>query len=188
MANQLGYDIVTSTFLLNNLVPSLPEKDRHMRIALILTMFGVISIPSAWAQSFQTDEVKRFHKAASSVIEKNAGDLDNTVSDDWVKKFNKLTGKSEKKLTYRQVLSGTEQILQESATTVKVVATAAPKSCPVKYRPIAGGGSLDFGTTTATRNLPPATYEFTCQCTEKNATKRIMECTEDTHVDFECKR
>jgi hypothetical protein len=77
---------------------------------------------------------------------------------------------------------------QQTSVMVTVVAESAPDSCPVTYKPAAGGGILDFGTTRAERRLDAKTYEFVCECTPKSKSSKVVDCTQDTTVSFTCKR
>jgi len=77
---------------------------------------------------------------------------------------------------------------QQTLVKVKVVVESSPHSCPVTYRPVAGGANLDFGTTRAERHVDPKTYEFVCECAANSKPSKVVDCTEDTTVSFECKQ
>jgi len=90
--------------------------------------------------------------------------------------------------TYMVALKESESALAKLASTVKVTAKSTPDSCPVDYRAVAGGGFVYFGDTEAEHNVEPKTYEFVRTCSPKLKQSKIVECTEDTVVQFACKK
>src|SRR5437867_387692 len=88
---------------------------------------------SAFIQPSRTAKVKQIHSVASAAVAQNPGVLDETAPTDLQTKFEYIFGKANRKLTHREILLKSEQILQRDIVIVTVVVDAAPQSCPVKY-------------------------------------------------------
>ncbi len=90
--------------------------------------------------------------------------------------------------TYMVALKRSESALAKLVSTVSVTAKATPDSCPVDYRAVSGGGFVYFGDTEAKRNVEPKTYEFVCKCSPSSKQRKIVECTDNRVVQFDCKK
>ncbi len=87
--------------------------------------------------------------------------------------------------TYREVLKRSEASIAQTALRVRVVVTAEPDRCLVKYRSILENELNDAGLTTADLQLSPKYYVFECECGTPVKAMRV-DCTTDRKVIFQC--
>ena len=117
--------------------------------------------------------------------------LDAPAPPELTNKLDSALGKppgSDKDLKYKDVLRQSEGALAQHGEKVSVTVNANPDSCHVTYRAISGGGAQDFGDTLVKKSVDPKTYEFVCKCTDQLQPKKVVDCTEDQNLDFDCKR
>jgi hypothetical protein len=89
------------------------------------------------------------------------------------------------RLTYREAIGLTEDVLATSGTKVTVKISAAPGHCNVKYQPIIGGLVLDAGLTDTSKMLVPRWYVFSCDCATPPI-RQLVDSTNDSTVSFNC--
>jgi hypothetical protein len=137
-------------------------------------------------------QLKKLHYAASMAIVNGQQSLDDPlplqVKHDFAYQMAGAPQDVKNSITYRELIVKSEDIIVHAGSRVTVSVDAQPRSCDVTYRPIAGGGTLSFGTTLAKQRVEPRTYEFTCDCASPSKPKKIVDCTEDQNVLFECQK
>jgi len=157
-----------------------------------LTVVAFLSVetfqkPHATAQTkANVADLKKLHYQASEAVTEGGKAIDDPLPMNLKGQFKFADAKSP--TTYRELILKSEDVLTKVGIRTKIVVDARPDRCSVTYRPIAGGGTEDFGLTRAERNVDPKTYEFVCNCSESTHPSKIVDCTEDRDVDFDCKR
>lgn len=162
-------------------------------LVLVVTMSigaGADAQETAGQTNVSLATITKVHSQASSAVIEGKALTERAPTDltrEYASAFGEKATETRKGTTYGEILKVTETHLGRSySVTVKV--EAAPDGCSVKYRAIAGGGTLDFGTTPAARDVDPKTYQFICECRASMLLKKTVECTSDTRVLFECER
>lgn len=144
------------------------------------------------AQKPDLTQLEKIHYMASMVVADGQKSLDDPIPSQVKSDFAvQLPAEPEWPTppnTYRDLILRSEQVFIQSGSRVTVSVDAQPHSCDVTYRPIAGGGTMSFGTTLAKQRVEPRTYEFTCDCTSPPKPRKVVDCTEDQDIKFECKQ
>jgi hypothetical protein len=167
----------------------------------LLILFSGASLALLAGQSAQTaaisrrddlTEVKKLHYMASIAIADGQRTLDDPLppqaNHDFKTKIINTAEGTKHTGTYRELMVRSEEILVQSGSRVTVSVEAQPHGCSVSYRAIAGGGIMDFGVTRTEHRVEPRTYEFTCDCKSPSKLHKIVDCTEDQNVQFECQK
>jgi len=167
----------------------------------LLILFGGASLTLLAGQIAQTaardhkanlTELKKLHYMASLAIADGQKSLDDPLPSQAKHDFRAQmvnSSESEKSTgTYRELIVRSEEIFVQSGFRVNVSVEARPHGCSVTYRAIAGGGIMDFGITRTEHRVEPRTYEFTCDCKSPSKPRKIVDCTEDQSVQFECQK
>jgi hypothetical protein len=162
-------------------------------IGALLTVFAGQTARSAAAdRKPDLTQLKKLHYAASMALVNGQQSLDDPlpsqVKSDFAYQMAQPPEDPKRSATYRDLIVKSEEVIVQFGSRVTVSVDAQPHSCDVTYRPIAGGGTLSFGTTLAKQRVEPRTYEFTCACTQPSKPKKIVDCTEDQSVLFECQK
>jgi hypothetical protein len=160
-------------------------------LGLLASLHGFQKVPSTEVPSASNvARLKAVHAAVSREVMEDQNRLEQPLPDT-LKKQVEATGirpPAGEQFTYMVALKGSESALAKLVSTVNVTAKSTPDSCPVDYRAVAGGGFVYFGDTEAKHNVEPKTYEFVCKCSPKSKQSKTVECTENTVVQFACKK
>jgi hypothetical protein len=166
-------------------------------LGVLLGVGVLLSIPTGGGarvvrQKPDLTQLEKLHYMASMVIadgQKNLDDpIPSQVRSDFTTQVPLGQDGTVAPVTYRELIVRSEQVIVQAGSRVTVSIDAQPHSCDVTYRPIAGGGTISFGTTLATQRVEPRTYEFTCSCTSPPRPRKVVDCTEDQKIQFECKQ
>jgi len=159
---------------------------------LLAVLAGQSAQTAAGGRKPDLTQLKKLHHAASMAIVSGQQSLDDPlppqVRHDFAYQMASAPPDLKNSTTYRELIVKSEDVFAQAGSRVTVSVDAQPRSCEVTYRPIAGGGILSFGTTLAKQRVEPRTYEFTCDCTSPPKPKKIVDCTEDQSVLFECQK
>jgi hypothetical protein len=161
-----------------------------MSLCLLALLHGFQKPFSTDARSADVAHLKAVHAAVSRDVMEDQKRLDQPLPNTLKKQVEAagIRPPAGEQFTYMVALTRSESALAKLVSTVNVTAKSTPDSCPVDYRAISGGGFVYFGDTETDRDVEPKTYEFVCKCSPKSKQSKVVECTENRVVQFDCKK